>query len=162
MKLAIYIEATIVSYIAARPSRQPFLLGCQRLTRRWWREKRREYELFSSRVVLGEAARGEAKMARRRTELLRAVQFLNESPEASELAQRFRENITLPEHAAADAMHIALAAVHGIEFLMTWNCTHIANPHIHRILSRVCEKHGYELPALVTPLEMLPQTPPIP
>ena len=157
MKPAIYIETTIVSYITARPARDPFLLGCQRLTRRWWREKRREYELLASGVVAEEAARGESLMARRRLLLLREAKLLEETEEVDALATEFRAHVNLPGRAVADATHIALAAVHGVEFLMTWNCAHIANPHTRRILIRVCERSGYELPALVTPLEMLPQ-----
>ena len=161
MKLAIYIETTIVSYIAARPSRQPFLLGCQRLTRRWWREKRRDYELFSSLLVAEEASHGEPLMARRRLHLLRDAKLLEETDAVVTLAAAIRAHVNLPERAVADAAHIAMAAVHGIELLMTWNCTHIANPHIQRILRRVCGDSGYELPALITPIEMLPKILPL-
>lgn len=156
MKPAIYIETTIVSYLAARPARDPFLLGCQRLTRRWWRERRRGYELLSSTLVAQEASRGETMMARRRIRLLSETMILDVSTESDELAARIRENINLPDRAAADAAHIALAAVNGAEFLLTWNCTHIANPHFQRILHRVCASCGYDLPALVTPLTMFP------
>ena len=159
MKPAIYIETTIVSYIAARPARDPFLLGCQRLTRRWWREKRREYELFTSQVVADEAMRGEALMIRRRMLLLREASMLGRTPECDALAEILRVRLALPDRAAADAVHIARACVHQVDYLLTWNCTHIANPHCTRIIEALCKPHGYKLPALITPLQMLPSTP---
>lgn len=159
MKPAIYIETTIVSYIAARPSRQPFLLGCQRLTRRWWREKRREYELFTSQVVADEAMRGEPLMVRRRMSLLREASLLPRTVQCDEFANILCQRLGLPERAAADAVHIALACVHKIDYLLTWNCSHIANPHSERLIKQLCEEHGYEMPALTTPLQMLPVTP---
>ena len=155
MKPAIYIETTIVSYIAARPSREPFLLGCQRLTRRWWREKRRGYELFTSRVVAAEAARGDARMAARRLGLVSTCKLLETTPEAAELAAEFWKKVQLPANAVNDATHIALAAVSDLDYVLTWNCTHIANPDIARILSEVCDTCGYKLPSLVTPMNLL-------
>ena len=131
MKPAIYIETTIVSYLAARPSRDPFLLGCQRLTRRWWREKRRGYEMFTSDAVIGEAARGNAAMAGKRVRLLRSLKQLASTNDTNALAALLIESGIIPSAAAGDAMHVAISAIFEMKYLLTWNCTHLARSEEH-------------------------------
>jgi hypothetical protein len=153
-KIAIYVETTIVSYITARPSRDPFLLGCQQLTRRWWRQDRGKFSLFTSQVVRDEAGRGEPLMAKRRSQVLKGISNLDFNDDADALAKAILKKAPIPAKAADDAFHIALAAVHGMNCLLSWNCRHISNIHTRRIVRGVCEKMGYQIPDLVTPFEL--------
>ena len=97
-------------------------------------------------------------MAARRHLLLRETTALDVTAAVEALADAIKGKVKLPGHAVADATHIAIAAAYGLDFVLTWNCTHIANPAIERILRGICESHGYELPALVTPLNLMPIT----
>ena len=153
-KQAIYIETTIVSYLAARPSRDPFLLGCQRLTRRWWRQERGGYELFSSQFVRDEADKGELLMARRRLVLLKGIPDLEASEKVMELTAAILKKAPIPPKAAEDAAHIATAAVHEMDYLLTWNCSHIANATIMRSVQKVCAVHGLRMPVICTPTQL--------
>ena len=159
MKPGVYVETTIVSYLAARPSREPFLLGCQRLTRLWWRERRREYELFTSDTVIAEAGRGEAQMIRKRVRLLKNLGHLAATDEITALAEQLLVRGIVPRKAEGDAMHIAFAASYGIEYLLTWNCTHLANPHVQARVARVVVEAGFDMPAIVTPMQLYPLSP---
>lgn len=153
-KQAIYIETTIVSYIAARPSRDLFLLGCQRLTRRWWRQERLDYELFTSQFTRDEAAKGEALMARRRLALLKGIPELDATDTVLELTAAILKKVPIPPKAADDAAHIALAAVYEMDFLLTWNCSHIANATIMRSVQKICEAQGLQMPVICTPAQL--------
>ena len=154
MKPAIYIETTIVSYIAARPSRQPFLLGCQRLTRRWWREKRREYELFTSPAVIDEASCGDSVIAKKRLGLLRNLGHLHPNEDALDIARALLAAGIIPAKAEGDALHVAIAAVHQMDYLLTWNCTHLANIKLRGRFARALEARGYSMPEIVTPIQL--------
>ena len=153
-KQTVYIETTIVSYIAARPSRDPFLLGCQRLTRAWWRKERAGYDLFTSQFTRDEAARGEPVMAARRLGLLKSCPNLAMSDEVRILADRILSKVAIPKDSADDAIHIAMAAAHGLDCLLSWNCRHIANLTTRRIVRGICADAGYKMPELCTPLEL--------
>ena len=106
-KPSVYIETTIVSYITARPSRDPYLLGCQRLTRQWWRKRRGDFRLFTSQFARDEAARGEPLMARRRLVLLGSLGRLEAAEEVNRLAKAIMAKVPIPLKASEDAAHIA-------------------------------------------------------
>jgi hypothetical protein len=152
---AIYIETTIPSYYVSRPSRNVVQLARQELTREWWDFHRSRYDLFTSQVVLEEAADGEAVMAQDRLDLLAGIPLLDINDEVAELAEELVESGILPVIAARDAIHIASSAVHRMQFLLTWNCRHIANPHLRERI-RVCfSRHGVDLPVICTPEEFI-------
>lgn len=153
--MRIYIESTIPSYVVARPARDILQAARQQLTRDWWELQRERHELFTSQVVLDEIAGGDAAMASQRLQLLHDVPLLELTVEANELGREILFSGLLPASADGDAAHIALATVHEMDILLTWNCRHIANAAIQQRLRRLAEKHGYTLPSLATPEESM-------
>jgi predicted nucleic acid-binding protein len=159
MPPSVYIETSIVSYLVARPSRDPIMAERQRQTRDWWENHRGEYRLVTSESVVREAARGEAAMATRRLTALSGCSVLAVDAEVQKLAEALVTRGPLPSRAEADAYHIALATVHRLEYLLTWNCRHIANPGMYRTIERVCSAQGLYPPLLCTPEELLRRSP---
>ena len=155
MKPTLYLETTIPSFLTGRTSRDNLIAGQQAATKTWWRLRRKHFELFTSQFVVNEAAQGDTKMAAKRLQLLQPVQKLPVPLEADELARRILEKHLLPPKAAVDAFHIATATVHGIHFLLTWNCIHINNREIIPGVERLCSQAGYPLPVICTPLELM-------
>ncbi len=153
--MQIYIESTIPSYVVARSARDLLQAARQQLTRDWWDLKRMEHELFTSQVVLDEIAAGEAEMARRRLELMGGTALIEMTEAAEKLAVSILSSGLLPASADGDAAHIALATIHGMDILLTWNCRHIANAAIQNRLRRLVEPVGYDLPIICTPEELL-------
>jgi predicted nucleic acid-binding protein len=155
MPKRVYLETSIISYLAARPSRDLVTAARQQLTYDWWMQRRSAFELCISELVVAEAAAGDPDAAERRTRLLRDLPLLNISEEATDLARNLVQVARLPPRAGADALHIALAAVHGIDYLLTWNSAHIANAELRPKLERACRDNGYEPPVLCTPDELM-------
>jgi len=151
----VYLETTIVSYLTARPSRRVVLRAHQQITRTWWRTRRYDFDLFISPLVLQEAGDGDPEAARRRLTALAGIPVLAAVPGALAVARALRERGPIPQRAAADAMHIAIAAAHGVEYLLTWNCTHIANAQMRPSIERLCRGAGFEPPIFCTPEELL-------
>ena len=151
----IYVETSIISYLAARPSRDLITAARQQVTHTWWRERRPEFDLYVSQVVLDEAAAGDPQAAERRAELLAQLPLLDVTPEVAELAAALIEQVPLPPRAGADAAHIAVAAYYGIDFLLTWNSAHIANAALRPRIEEVCRQRGFRPPVLCTPDELM-------
>lgn len=150
----VYIETTIPSFLAARPSNNLVLAGQQELTRQWWEIRRSYYRLCTSELVLEEASRGDAEAAELRSRLLNDLPLIPVDSDTIALTKEIMTYGIMPEKAAADAAHIALAARHGVEYLLTWNCRHIANAEIIRRLDEVVFSSGYRLPTICTPIEL--------
>jgi hypothetical protein len=129
-KLKVYIETTIVSYLTAWPSRDVVILGQQQMTRDWWDKQREKFDLYTSELVIMEASAGDEQAARGRLEVLATPPVLKLSPEARELAKRLLLEKAFPVKAESDAYHFAIAATNGLEYLLTWNCRHLANATI--------------------------------
>lgn len=155
MKPKVYIETTIPSYLAARPTRDLIVAAHQEITRQWWLERKNRFDLFISRLVIDEAGGGDRVAAKERLRLLHGIAELEISDEATSLAELLVARSVVPPRAAADAAHIAVAAVHAIDFLMTWNCTHLANAMITDRISQVCSAAGYKCPVICTPEGLL-------
>jgi predicted nucleic acid-binding protein len=153
MKPRVYIETTIVSYLTARPSRDLVLAAEQEITREWW-SGRLLYDLFISQLVLDEAGSGDAEAAALRLKALGDAALLDTTEDAISLGRYLLEAGGLPGKAAADALHIAIAAVHGLDYLLTWNCTHIANARKRGKIDGLCRAAGYDPPIICTPLEL--------
>jgi predicted nucleic acid-binding protein len=151
MKPRLYLETTIPSYLVARRSRDLRLAADQETTQEWWEQRRQDYELFISEFVLVEAERGDVRMADGRLTILRGISILLETQAASDLAKQIISAQLIPPHAALDASHIAVATVHGMDYLLTWNCKHIHNVAIIRHIERLCERLGYTCPIICTP-----------
>ncbi len=137
MKPKVYMETTIVSYLAALPSRDIVLAAHQELTREWW-GRRSRFELFVSQAVVDEAARGDVDAAARRLALLAGIPLLALGGEADEFASPLLLAHAVPRTAKVDALHIAVAAVNRVNYLVTWNCTHIANAAIRGKIEQTC------------------------
>jgi len=151
----IYIETTIVSYLKARPTTDVIRQGHQELTRQWWRERGPDFELFTSQFVLDEAAAGDPTAAAERLEVLADLDLLVIPDEVEPLAERLLRAGALPAKARVDALHVAVATVNGMQFLLTWNCKHLANAMLRRTIEGVCRTAGYEPPAIGTPLDLM-------
>ena len=154
MKPAVYIETTIPSFLKARTAKDVVLAGKQEVTKRWWAQRRKEYDLFVSQLVYDEAARGDGQAAQERLAALVDIPFLALDEEALRLSDAIVGAGVIPEKAHTDAGHIALAARHGMDFLLTWNCRHIANAEILDRVDLVATAYGYKLPIICTPDEL--------
>jgi hypothetical protein len=151
----LYVETTIPSYLTARPSQDAILAAQQEITRRWWGEKRADFDLYVSELVLEETAAGDPAMAAARHAALAGLPQLAQTQEVDALAARLLELGIVPPKAAADAVHIALAAVHAMNFLLTWNCKHIANVFHRRQVEAVCTEAGTVCPIICTPHQLI-------
>jgi hypothetical protein len=155
MKPRLYIETTIPSYLVARPSPLIRIAADQQTTREWWEQRRGEYELFTSAIVLDESSVGDAAMADARFASLSGIPLLDENADAKSLSRHLLEESIIPAVAAPDAFHLAIAAVHRMDFLLTWNCKHLHNPHLERRIEAACHAHGWESPVICTPAELM-------
>ncbi len=153
MKSTVYIETTIPSYLTAWPSRDLVRAAHQQITREWW-ARRDRFDLNSSRLVVQECQAGDALAAADRLTALTGIPLLEQGDEVRELAEALMRDVPLPEKAAADSLHIATAAVHGMQYLLTWNCTHIANVALRPQIEAVCRAAGFEPPLICTPEEL--------
>jgi predicted nucleic acid-binding protein len=158
MKPRVYLETTIPSYLTAWPSRDLVRAAHQQITREWWEQRRSQFELYISQAVLRECQAGDPTAAAERLEALQELPLLEQTEEATQLAQALVAQVPLRDRAAVDAVHIALAAVHGMDYLLTWNCTHIANAALRDPIESICRARGYEPPAICTPEELLAAT----
>lgn len=139
-----YVETSVISYLTARESRDPIAAAHQQLTRDWW-TRRSRFDIYVSELVVQEASRGDVAFAAARLESVSGYPVLIISTEARSLADIILRSAVLPPKAAADALHIALAAVNGMNFLATWNCTHIANGFILQKVNTLCRRAGLSL-----------------
>jgi hypothetical protein len=155
MKPKVYLETTIVSYLTAWPSRQIVMAANQEITRDWWADDRQNYDLFVSQIVLDESSAGDPDAAQRRWELLKDLPRLVISEEAVNLARELAAGLRLPTKAKADALHIAISAANAMDYLLTWNCSHIANAKFRLPIEDACRQAGYEPPVICTPQELL-------
>nr|VFJ48431.1 MAG: hypothetical protein BECKDK2373B_GA0170837_102048 [Candidatus Kentron sp. DK]VFJ51268.1 MAG: hypothetical protein BECKDK2373C_GA0170839_103144 [Candidatus Kentron sp. DK] len=155
MKPKVYIETSIVSYLAARSSRDSVAAANQKLTQQWWEVRSTYFEPVISEFVSREVAAGDADAAARRMGVIQSIPELTVTDEVGDLARVLIENVPLPPKAQVDAFHIAIAAIHGIEYLLTWNCTHIHNAALRPRIEALCRSRGFEPPIICTPQELL-------
>jgi hypothetical protein len=151
----VYIETSVISYLTSFPSRDVVVAAHQQITHAWW-AGRGDFALYVSEAVLAEAGGGDPVAASRRLAALADVSVLAISVEVESLAMRFVEVGALPRKAFVDAVHVAAAAIHGMDFLLTWNCTHIANAQIRGRLESLCRSLGLRPPMICTPEELQP------
>lgn len=151
----VYLETSFISYLTSRPSRDLIVAGHQAITREWWDTRRQDFELFTSELVIIEAQRGDADAAEQRLAVLDDLDALDMSPEAEHFAGLLLSQHAVPEKAGEDAAHIAVACVSGMDYLLTWNCKHIANAERFRIIEQLCLEQDYTSPIICTPEELL-------
>jgi len=150
----IYIETTIVSYLVANPSRDLILTAHQEITREWWREERARYRCVTSEEVLREVSLGDPAMSRRRVEALSEIPVLRVDDAVRLLAKELVQERLLPPAVISDALHAAVASLHKVDYLLTWNCRHLANPHLQKGLRTFIAGRGLVLPEICTPIEL--------
>jgi len=155
MKPEAYIETSVVGYLTAWPSRDIVIAGHQQITRQWWATAADRFELVASQLVIDEASAGDAEAARDRLAALSSVTLLDATDEARQLAEELVAANAIPERKAEDAAHIAIAVTNGVDFLVTWNCRHIANAAMRSEIERVCRRAGYEPTIICTPDELM-------
>ena len=151
----IYIETSVVSYLAGKLNRDLLIAACQQATRTWWDDHRHVYNLCTSQLVVAEARRGDPDASESRLNYLKGIPQLQITSEIRDLAFALIEREALPKKAEADALHIAAAAVHHVDLLLTWNCRHIDNPSIKPTVRSICVTQGYRCPEICTPIELL-------
>ena len=151
----VYVETSIISYLRQKPSTQVVLAARQLLTHQWWNDERSHYQLVASQFVIDEASAGDPTVAAERLQLLAGIPLLPLDPVIADIADEIMSRAILPEKARTDALHIATVAHHRIQYLLTWNCRHIANarilPRIHDVLIDLL----IPVPVICTPEEMV-------
>lgn len=148
------METTVVGHLAARQQPDILVAARQLATHAWWK-RRIEFEVFVSQIVLDECRSGDPTAASERLEMVRDIKILDVKPEADELAMLLTSNHGIPETEPRDALHIAIAAVGGLQYLLTWNFRHIANPSTRNLIENICREAGYTPPIICSPDELL-------
>jgi predicted nucleic acid-binding protein len=151
----VYVETSIVSFLTARPSSNLLTAAWQSITTEWWDRRRSEFQLFTSELVWEEARRGDKNAALRRQNALEDISLLELTESAVDLAKALLSNKAVPHKATGDAFHIALTAVHCIDYLLTWNFRHIHNAETKPLIRSVVTARGYRCPEICTPQELL-------
>ena len=150
----VYLETTIISYLTASPSRDIIQTAHQQVTRDWW-DCRGRFDLFVSQAVLEEAGRGDPDAAKRRTQALSGIAVLGVGSDVARFAEHLFEVGAIPRKAALDAVHIAVAVLNGMDYLLTWNCAHIANAAVRGKIEQACRDHRLEPVVICTPEELM-------
>jgi hypothetical protein len=151
----VYVETSIVSYLTARPTNDIRAAAHQNATLEWWASRKDEFALYVSEFVLAEASEGNADAANRRLVAIADIPLLRATPEVMALAEKLLIVGALPRKAYIDAFHIAISAVHGMDYLLTWNCKHIANAIMRPKIEAICINKGYDPPIICTPEELM-------
>jgi hypothetical protein len=155
MKANAYVETTVISYLTAQASRDIVVAAHQQITCDWWKSCRDKFTLFGSQLVLQEAGAGDTDAAKARRNVVADLKLLEITEESIFLAERLVQAGAVPQKAAADALHIAVSVVNGMEYLVTWNCKHLANAFMRVRIDAVCRIAAYEPVVICTPEELL-------
>jgi hypothetical protein len=155
MKPTVYIETTIIGHLTSRLPRDPIVRAQMLETRAWWAGSGHAFELHVSDLVIREISRGDPQAAKERLESVKGIARLAVSNEAVEIALDLLGHGTMPAKAQVDAYHLGVAATNGMDFLLTWNCRHLANATLRRRIETVCRDHGFEPPIICTPSELV-------
>jgi predicted nucleic acid-binding protein len=153
-KLKIYIESSTISYLTARPTEEPIRKAKQVLTRQWW-QRRESFDLYISQTVVDEIRLGDKVAAGLRIDAIKGISILELVPAIQPLAKALLQTGAIPVKSEADAVHVAYAAIHGLDILLTWNQKHIATDMKRRFIEAVILDFGFRLPRLLTPEQHL-------
>ena len=154
-KKTVYIETSIVSYLTARPTNDLLAAAWQKITVDWWDTRRLRFDLYASDVTIEEAGMGNPEAAMRRIEALSGIPILPITEAVVELSKALHQGSALPAKALDDSLHIAVSAVHGVDYLLTWNFRHIDNAENKPVIRSVCDVYGYASPEICTPQELM-------
>jgi predicted nucleic acid-binding protein len=151
----VYIETSIVSHATARPTSDVLTTALQEQAKRWMMEERAKYVLVTSQLVVTEAAGGDSDAASRRLAMLADIPILDENPDVDVVADELIARSLIPAAARLDALHVATAALAGVQYLLTQNCRHIANAHVLPRVYRLLDELGLAGMLICTPVEFL-------
>jgi len=154
LKPKVYIETTVIGYLTTWRSRDLIVAGNQESTKEWW-DRRHDFDLYVSRFVVQESSEGDPTAASERLEKLEGIAEIDITEQVEAIADRLLSDAQLPEKAYLDALHIAVASLGGMDYLLTWNLRHIANPAFRPKIEAVIRSFGYEPPTICTPQELL-------
>ncbi len=152
---SVYLETTFLSYLVANPAKDVVIAGHQQTTLQWWSMRRNAFNCFISQVVIDEISAGDPFEVRKRLAVAGTIDSLAVTIDAEQLTESILKSGVLPLKAVRDAAHIAVATVHNVQYLLTWNCKHLANAQIARRIAGQCKSAGYEMPMICTPEELL-------
>jgi hypothetical protein len=155
MKPTVYIETTIISYLTARPSRDLIIAAHQQITNEWWSDVRPSVECFVSPFVIDEASRGDKEFAGKRLDKITDFAVLDVNEEIENLAREYFEALQIPEKSKIDAFHLATAAWHKMDYVLSWNCKHIASGRVQKTLQEVNARLEIHTPVVCTPEELM-------
>ena len=150
----VYIETSIIGYYTSRPSRDLVTAARQRLTRDWWEDVLPYFTAHISALVLKELSQGEESAVKERIRAVAGIPILQITEEAENLSESLLSRGLVPRRFSEDALHIALGAAHGMDFLVTWNFTHINNAVLKSQIEQLCQDSGYECPTICSPEEL--------
>ena len=154
MASSVYVETSVISYYTSRASRDIVTAARQTLTQEWWEDARDKFDLCVSVLVVEEAKGGGAEAARKRLAAISGLPVLEINDATERLAKRFLDEGAIPGSSPEDALHISLATVHGMDFLLTWNFRHINNAEMKTRIRTIIEAAGYESPVICSPEEL--------
>lgn len=155
IKPKVYIESTVVSYLVARPSSNPILAARQRANQQLWEDYADRFEFVISRIVRAEIQRGDVNASQQRLEVVLPLTVLEISPEVNILTQKLLDAGAVPRNSEPDAQHIAIATVHSVEYLVSWNHKHIVNEHKREHINEVCQETGFQPTIICTPIQLM-------
>ena len=150
-----YLETSVVSYFTARPSRDIIVLAHQEITRQWWEKAIQKFEIYISEAVMEEISTGDLEAVKRRLEKVDTFMRLELNVSVEKMAQVYVDRLKIPKKSALDAVHLAAASIHNMDYLVTWNCSHIANGIVIKKLLEVNTSYGVKTPVICTPEELL-------
>jgi len=151
----VYLETTFISYLVALPSSSLIVAAHQHVTNDWWYNHREKYECYISEIVVDEASLGDANEIQKRMTIIDELMMLELTNEVNDLTKAILKSGAIPQKAVRDAAHIAVATVHEVNYLLTWNCKHIANAHILKKIEKICTLSGFQMPVICTPENLL-------
>jgi len=151
----VYLETTVVSYLTAKPSRDVVAAGHQQSTRERWEDRRQNFRVVASQLVVREAGKGDMPAAQRRLGILKGLELLEITPEATTLARALIDDGVVPDTSLEDALHVSVAVVNGCKYLMTWNYRHLVGAGVRARIEAFCRDKGYEPAIICTPEELL-------
>ncbi len=155
MKPSVYIETTIISYLTAKPSRDLIIAAHQQITTEWWTDVRPQVDCFVSPFLIDEASRGDAIYAQKRLAEIVNFAVLEVNEEIEDLARQYFAALQIPEKAKIDAFHLAVAAWHKMDYLLSWNCKHIASGRVQKMMQKINARLGIHTPIVCTPEELM-------
>jgi predicted nucleic acid-binding protein len=151
----VYIESSVISYYAARRSRDLIIAAHQEITLEWWEKALPSFDAFVSQIVYDEISRGDPESAQKRLEAIQKLNVLEMTVDTAALGKLYYRALNIPEKAINDAFRLALAVYHGMDYIVTWNCTHIAAGRVISIVQNINDEQGYQTPIICTPEELM-------